>query len=327
MFSLRIFLFIVLFNIQILCSEHNNPDFSKEEVSFFAKKDECSGEYMSRKGLLVKRKNAPATVIILHGYGNNKIAVAPFRLFFKKYNCFTFDFRAHGENINDQCCTLGHDEVYDLFGAVDYIKSHPDLYDKPILIWAPSMGASTAIEAQAIDPTLCSGMFLDSPFPSSDDIIRQGVSNMKFCVWGYSFDVPGCGLLEKYAFNCYVQPVLKFLLKQISGLDANKIETFVKPIYPVESIKKVKVPCFFVVCRKDEKILPASVFKVYENHPGPKRFWETEGPDHCGSVFNFPEKYEQKLNDFFDSVLTGDIYDQEREIIMKDAVQEEAHVQ
>jgi pimeloyl-ACP methyl ester carboxylesterase len=297
-------------------------NYSKDHIVFYSKKEEGSNERIARKGVLVKRENAPATIVILHGYGNDKFAVAPFRLFFKKYNCFTFDFRAHGEGIDDQYCTLGYDEVHDLFGAIDFIKSQNDLKEKPILIWAPSMGAATAIEAQAIDPTLCIGMFLDSPFPSSEEIIRTGIEKMKLGILGYEFDIPGSGLLEKHAFNTYVQSILKYLLKKVASVDATKIDTFVKPIYPIESIKNVNVPCFFSICKNDEKIPVEGVMKIFENHPGPKRLRITNGKDHCDSIFNDPEKYEKMVNDFFDEVLSGSIYNKPNEIIFKDSEDE-----
>lgn len=316
MATLEKFVYILIFfNIAY---NINSEDFSKEPIVFYAKKNSDSNERIARKGFLVIRKNAPATVIILHGYGHNKFSVAPFRIFFRNYNCLTFDFRAHGEDITDQCCTIGHDEVYDLFAAVDYIRSHEKLKDKPILIWAPSMGAATAIEAQALDPNLSAGLFLDAPFRSSEDIIKNGISKMKFGFWGYEFNVPGTSLLGKYAFNSYIQPVLKYLLKKVAQMDATKIETFVKPIYPIESIKKVKVPCFFVICKNDEKISVESVKKIYENHTGPKRLWISNGRDHCDSIFNDPEKYENFANDFFSNVLSGEINNQHKEIVFKD---------
>jgi uncharacterized protein len=316
---MRMFLKFLYFMSMLFVSICNCAEFTKEKITFYSKKDDNSNERIARKGILVKRKNAPATVVICHGYGNNKFAVAPFRIFFRDYNSLTFDFRAHGEQIEDQCCTVGHDEVYDLFGAIDFIKSQADLKDKPVLIWAPSMGAATAIEAQAMDPNLCIGMFLDAPFPSSEDIIKQGIAKMKLGVLGYEFDLPGSGLLSRYAFNSYVQPVLKYLLKKVASLDATKIETFVKPVYPIESIKKVKIPCFFAVCKNDEKISVKAVTQIYKNHPGPKKLWITNGRDHCDSVFYDPEKYEKMVNDFFKSVLNGKIHKEEKkEIVLID---------
>lgn len=284
-------------------------DAKQEIVIFYAKKDESSNERIARKGVLTKREKAVANLIILHGYGCDKFDLSPFRLFFKKYNCLTFDFRAHGEDIEGQICTLGHDEVYDLFGAVNFIKTHKDLKDKPIIIWAPSMGASTAIEAASQDPDLCSAMFLDAPFPSTEEIIHKGMSKIK----GY----PGTDYLEKHAFDPYVQPVLKFLVRW-TLFDTSNIELTAQPIRPVESIKKIKIPCFFVICKKDEKISVDGVKSIYLNHQGIKRLWITNGMKHCHSLFYNPEVYLKLVKDFFNDVLSKKISKQPKEIVYED---------
>lgn len=311
-FFINIFIFGL--SIQLFGAQ----SFTKEPIVFYSKKEDGSNERIARNGVLLKRPSALATVLILHGYGNNKFDVAPFRLFFNDYNCLTFDFRAHGEDIEDQYCTVGHDEVYDLFAAIDFIKSQDDLKNKPIFIWAPSMGASTAIEAQSLDPDLCQGMFLDAPFPSSNEILKKGLEDMKLGFLGYEFALPGSGLLERYGFHEYMQPVVKFLLKQIARVDATKIETFVKPILPIESIKKVTVPCYFVICDKDQTISVEGVTGIYKNHPGYKRLWITKGRGHCDSIFHDPEQYAQVAATFFNDVLTGQIYEQPKELIIKE---------
>lgn len=295
-----------------------NKKFSKEHVTFYALKEEGSNERIGRKGILVKRDNAIATVLILHGYTRDKFDVGPFRIFLSDYNCFTFDFRAHGEYIEDQCSTLGYDEIYDIFAAIDYLKSRPDLSDKPIFIFGFSMGAASAIEAQSIDPTLCDAMFLDAPFTSSVDVLHKIISKLKIGFWGYEFDLPGCGLLEKYAFNPYVQSVIRYLLKKMVNMHAIDIETLVKPINPVESIKNVTIPTYFVVCKNDSKSSPEAVEQIYDNAAGYKRLWITNGREHCDSVFNDPEEYLIRLNNFFMDVITGDIYKQKKEMIFID---------
>ncbi len=146
--GLKILILNVLMYVISLCAQEKTleeqascNDFVKEQVTFYALKEAGSNERMGRKGILVKRANAPATILILHGYTKDKFDVGPFRIFLSNFNCFTFDFRAHGEHIEDQCSTLGHDEVYDIFAAVDYLKSRPDLVKKPIFIFGFSMGA------------------------------------------------------------------------------------------------------------------------------------------------------------------------------------------
>ena len=284
-------------------------------VVFYSQKEAGSNEWLSRNGLLVVRENSPATILFLHGFGNDKFDIAALRLLFKDYSSMAFDFRAHGESTGDQSCTLGHDEVYDVFAAVDFIKSHPKLKNKPVFAYGLSMGAATAIEAQALDSSLFDAMILDAPFMSSEEVIRQGIEKLKFSLLGYNFNIPGRRWLEKYAFNPYVQPVLKWVLKMVASWDSSKIETFIKPILPGESIKNIYIPALFIVCKNDEKISPDSVETIFENHPGFGQLWVTNGRRHCDSVMNNPELYEERVNQFLENVISKQIFDKKKRII------------
>ena len=275
-----------------------------QDVHFFVRRNHLSNEFIGRRGILMKRPYASATILLLHGYGVDKYTMSPLRILLKNYNCFAFDFRAHGESAPDQESTLGYDEVNDIFGAVDYIRSDPELKDKPLIVIGFSMGAVSAIEAQSLDPNLFTAMFLDTPFASSLDVVRRGIQNIKFDFFGYKFLLPGSSLLESYAFNPYVQPFLQMILRLKTSLNAFQINTFVKATSPSESIKKVQIPCFFVVTKNDGKVPASQVKAVYENDPSLyKRLWIANGRDHCDAILYNPEKYEQVVNKFISDVL------------------------
>lgn len=282
-------------------------DLKIENVTFYALKDSDSNERTSRNGVLVMRPDAKATVLVLHGYTRDKCDAAPLRLLLKNYNIFSFDFRAHGEQVTGQYSTMGYDEVYDVFAAVDYIRSRPELRDKPLFVMAFSMGAATAIEAQSLDGNLFGAMFLDTPFPSSAQVIKNAVSRMRFKLFGYEFGIPFRKYLEDYAFNPYFQPVLKQLIKILVAFDGTKVLTFMKPISPVESITKINIPCMFVVCAKDKVVPYQDVVQIYENHPGSSQLWISDGRGHCDALYGDPEFYDQLLNNFFDSVINNKV--------------------
>ncbi len=330
----RLFLlFCFLFNSNLIISKEKKSSIKKgkgtREVVFYVKKNLESNEYIARKGILADRK-APATILVLHGYGRDKFDVGPFSLFLKDFNCMSFDFRAHGENKEDQLSTVGSDEILDVFAAVDYLRSLEDFKNKPLFVFAHSMGAATAIEAQAQyndfkeqysaikeanTPNLFEAMFLDAPFSSSKDVLRRGMEKVKLGLFGYEFYIPGTGWLQEYAFNPYVQPLIMFLLKG-AGM-SSPIQTFVKPIEPVESIKEVTVPCYFVVCKNDAKITVEAVTEIFNNAAGYKRLWITGGRDHCDSVFSDPERYMYTVNAFFKSVLNKTIFKQPKSLVTR----------
>lgn len=310
-------LFLSFLILQVLVCYHVGAmDGIPQDVHFFVRRNHQSNEFIGRKGILVKRAHAKATILLLHGYGVDKYTMSPLRILLKKFNCFSFDFRAHGEHAADQESTLGYDEVNDIFGAVDYIRSDIDLSRKPLIVIGFSMGAVSAIEAQSLDPNLFTAMFLDTPFSSSVDVVRRGIQNIRFNLFGYKFFLPGSSLLESYAFNPYVQPFLQMILRLKTSLNTKQINTFAKATAPSESIKKVFVPTYFVVTKNDGKVSVNEVKSVYDNDPSTyKRLWVANGRDHCDAILYNPEKYEKIVNDFINDVLTRKVKTSSAEVI------------
>lgn len=314
-FQLKLFMGLsFIFFDELAINSSICQDLKIENVNFYALKDSTSNERTLRNGVLVMRPDAKATVLVLHGFTRDKCDAAPLRLLLKNYNIFTFDFRAHGEQVSGQYSTMGYDEVYDVFAAVDYIRSRPELRDKPLFVMAFSMGAATAIEAQSLDDNLFSAMFLDTPFHSSAQIIKNAVSRMRFQLFGYEFGIPFRKYLEDYAFNPYFQPILKQLIKLLIAFDGTTIQTYMKPISPVESIRKINIPCMFVVCAKDKVVPYQDVVQIYENHPSAAQLWIADGRGHCDGLYGNPEFYDELLNNFFDSVINNNV-DKTKKII------------
>lgn len=289
-----------------------------ENVIIHSPEHENSTKTIARKGVLVWFEDAVATILVAHGYMCNKYDVAFLRNLFPygKFNFLTFDFRAHGENIEGQTCTLGRDEPLDVIAAANFIKNHSKLRDKvtgkplPLYAYAFSMGAVSSIQAhakyaQTQQHNLFDAMILDCPFDSTENILKKCVDNIKFSLFGYEFNVPGRSILQKYAFHPYVQSIIKMLLRTVTNMDPRKVETTVYPVHPVKSIAKVTVPCFFIHCKKDEKVSISAIKEIYAQAAGPKMLWITNGRNHYDSFFYNPELYVERVRSFLDEVLAG----------------------
>lgn len=314
---------IVLFLLPFLAKAEflGDDTYTREEIVFYAQKGPGSSERIARKGVLTKRVNAQATIVILHGIELDKFDVGPLRLLLRKYNVLTFDFRAHGENKGEQQSTIGHDEVYDVFGVVDYIKARADIKNLPIIGYGLSMGAATAIEAQALDPSLFTAMFLDTPFATSDAFIEKIADKLEFTIFGKKFDFLS-NIAKKYAFTNVGQFLIKLFLRLFLG-HGLKVDVFVKPIFPIESIKKISIPIFLVVCKNDETFSYQEVVKLYNAHNGITRLLLTGGRQHCDSLFYIPEYYKSVLNKFIRDVVSGDIYKQPKKQVEEVLVDKE----
>jgi pimeloyl-ACP methyl ester carboxylesterase len=315
----KAFLFMICVGMQSLCyAEKNYIDGEVDDVTFFTKANECSNQQLARKGILVRRPEAKATILICHGFMCDKNDVQFIRTMFADYNTFTFDFRAHGELKENQYCTLGQDEAYDVIGAAEYIKSQPDLKDIPLIVYGFSMGAASSILAQSIQPNLFTAAIWDCPFDSTEKLVARNIDHLKISLFGYEIPMPGKWILHRYAFNPYVQSILKASLKAIAKVDSCSINTRIACVNPEQAIKRVSIPTYFIVCKHDEKAPVEAVQSVYEGAAGFKRLWITEGRRHFDSFFKQPEKYMHKIRHFIDSVLENKLSTKEQAKIIID---------
>lgn len=280
---------------------------TEEQVNFTAKYGVDSNQRIVRKGILMRRPQAKAVVLICHGYMCNKDDVRFLRTMFQDYTTLTFDFRAHGESIQGQHCTLGSREKYDVMGAVDFIKSQPDLKDKPLIVYGFSMGAVASILAQAEMGNLFDAAIWDCPFDSTDNILSRSIDRLKITIGGYEFNLPGRSFLKKYAYNTYVQEILKAALKTIAKMDASVINTCVEPVDTVNAAKKICIPTLLVTCKNDTKAPVEAVTAVYNGMCGQKRLWLTDGRFHYDSYFYNPERYTHRVKKFIERFLDGSL--------------------
>ncbi len=292
---------------------------TEERVTFYSRENVSSDKKIARKGILLKRPRAKATVLICHGFSADKYDVSFLHMLFNEYNSMTFDFRAHGEETEGQVCTLGRDEAYDVIAAAEFLRNHPECKDKPLIIYGFSMGASAAIIAQASKGSICDAMVLDCPFDSSDKLLERGLEQMKINVFGYRVNIPGASVFKKYAYSPYVQSVLTQLLKTFTRFDTGKIMINFQPIYPEEAIKYVDVPCFFIGCVNDKKAPEEAVLSVYQGAKGYKRCWiDPDGRRHFDTIFRQMNKYFYRVDKFIKSILDGSYKDKPQEKVKKD---------
>lgn len=260
-----------------------------------------------RKGILYINPQAKANIVICHGYMCNKFDIGFIRhALFSRYNVLVFDFRAHGEKVDArQLCTFGKDEAFDVQAAARYIKLRSDIGRLPCIGYGFSMGAVATILAQAMDNNLFHALILDCSYDTAEKVLKRSIEKLYISIFGYDFDIPGRSLLERFAFNPYVQSMLKVLLKTVAHMDATATNTCIKPANPVDAIKTVSIPCFFIHCRNDDKVPAEASKNLFAHAGGYKRLWITNGRHHFDSIFYNPEKYVYKVNAFIQSFLDG----------------------
>jgi len=282
------------------------------DISFPVTVDNLSNETLIRYGTLLKVPGARATIIMCHGFMCDKKDIGIIRMLLKNsvYPCniLAFDFRAHGESCEDQFCTMGKYEIYDILGAVAFLKKSPETKKLPIIGYGFSMGAVSLIETQGKDEQASpfDALILDCPFDSSDTILKQTLARLKLSFLGYEFGLPAQHLFHKYFFNAYIQHWLKMLLRSTSRFEAQNVNLLLEEVTPGESAKKIKVPTFVITCINDEKVPLESVRTVYDNLASNyKEFWITNGRRHFDSLFYNPELYTYRVIRFIEKFIEG----------------------
>lgn len=289
-----------------------------EQIVFNVPETRGSQKMILRKGILVTRPGAQATIVICHGFMCNKNDVGFLRGMFYDYNVMIFDFRAHGENIEGQCSSFGVNEVLDLEGAVAFIKNKPELASLPLIAYGFSMGAVTAILAQAQNPDMFSALVLDCPFDSTEMVIHRLLEKLSFSIGGYKYGLPGRNLLKRYAYSPLIQAIIKLALKTVAHAGTHDIVTCILPSNTVQEIKKVTIPAFFITCKNDDKAPVEAVRAIYADKPGFKRLWLTSGRNHFDSFFYNPEKYAHKVRSFIKKFLDDELKNKVSSKIVED---------
>lgn len=293
-----------------------------EKVMLYSKLCAGSKKRLARTALLTRYKNAEATILLCHGFMCDKFDAGLLRGLFPrgKFNFMTFDFRAHGDCPDGQSCTLGRDEKYDVVAAARFLREHAALAGKPLIVYGFSMGAVAAIEAQAKDGSLFDAMILDCPFESTENVLKRSLDNIKFSLFGYEFSLPGRSILQRYAFHPYIQSMVKIVLKTIAQWDPKKIDVTAYPISPVESVKKISVPVFYILCKHDEKVSVDAIKSIFQSTSSPyKQLWISNGRRHFDSYFYNPEQYTDRVRQFVLNHLNGKTKNSTKSEVIQDS--------
>ncbi|SFG12118.1 Alpha/beta hydrolase family protein [Desulfotomaculum arcticum] len=221
------------------------------------------------KGWLIPSPKSDRTVIIAHGYRNNRLqddvpalSLAG-GLVQAGYNVLMFDFRNCGESPGD-ITSWGLYEVRDLLGAIDFIRKQKDISHR-IALFGFSMGASTSILAGAREPAV-DAVIADSPFAD----LKKHLSNKTYPL--------GFVLLPEFSL--------------ITGLDPGKVS-------PINALPLLSPKPLMLIHGDADRIVPVSnsreLSRAYGDNAilwivpgaGHLKAYEKAGPAYLAKVINF----------------------------------------
>ena len=269
----------------------------RERVELPVQVTSGDNRYMTRVVEITRTPDAQATVVLCHGFMCSKDDIKFLRWIFPKCNTVVFDFRGHGEQHENQCCTFGHDEAHEVASVAQYVRQS-DIGHLPLIAYGFSMGAAASIRAQALHPELFDCAIWDCPYDSTDTMLQRCIEKLRFSAFGYSIPLPGRNILKRHVHRPWVQSCLKAALKTVAQIDTSPVETNIKYMAPRDLIQQVKIPALFIGCWNDERTPYEAVKQVYDNAAGDKQLWMTPGRRHFDSFFYDPDAYASRVQQF-----------------------------
>ena len=215
------------------------------------------------------------TVFFVHGYRatplNNFSWVAR-KMYDEGYNLFFIDHRAHGES-EGKYTTFGIKERFDCVDWVNFVVKEFGS-DVKIILTGISMGAATVVMAGSMDiPSNVIGIIADCGYNKPKDIIIKVIQDMK--------------LPPKLIY-----PFIKLSAKIFGKFDLEEYS-------PLESVKKIKAPVFFVHGTGDTFIPIKMTEKLYDECISRKVLVPIKDGKHGTSYMKDPDLYIEELEKFF----------------------------
>jgi fermentation-respiration switch protein FrsA (DUF1100 family) len=234
-------------------------------------------------GWFVPNPTSRATIICSHGLGANGASTWDTVRFLHDagFNLFLFDHRGHGQS-GGQVTTMGPLEVLDFLGAVDYVRSRPEVDPERIGAYGCSMGAGVVIGAAVESPHI-QAVVADSVFADLGDVVRRIGT-----VWVRRSDL---------SFS-WGQPML-WAAWLWTGQDLNSYE-------PVTVIGQISPrPVLLIHGELDNGACTvANAQALYAAAGEPKTLWIVPGAGHCEAHRTVPTEYEERVLATFESLLS-----------------------
>ena len=225
----------------------------------------------------IPASDSKKTVIILHGFMNNKDTMGAYAAMFHRlgYNALMPDARGHGQSEGNYIGYGWREKVDVRKWARKVVKK--DGPQSKIVIFGVSMGGATTM--------MTSG--LKMPKQVKAYVEDCGYTNVK-------------DEIEHEAQALYHFPAFpRFpLVEVLSGITRIRAGYFLKDGSSINQVAKNKRPMLFIHGAKDTFVPTKMVYQNYKAAAGPKELWVVPGAKHARSFATHPVEYQKKINDF-----------------------------
>jgi len=254
--------------LRLLLEEPIPPDVSAEDVYF------SSRDSTRLHGLYMAGRAGYPVLILCHGYF--KSVAEPFGLACELnrlgYQVLLIDFRACGLSAG-RFTTLGHREVLDVLGAVDYLRAR--LGDLPIGVLGISMGAVAAIMAAAECPHI-RAMVADSAYADLESAIGKKLADY--------LRLPCLARLGWVSIRIG-ERISRGKLVAVRAVD------YVGRFAPR--------PLLLIYGELDDYLPSDHPQRLFDAASEPKELWLAAGSGHAMARLDHPQEYVQRVEAFF----------------------------
>ncbi len=234
-------------------------------------------EFPSRDGLLLRGwytrgdQHPDVAIIVLTGHGGNTRMTLPDALIFAEagYSTLIFEHRSCADP--SLPATTGYLEAQDVLGAVDYLKTRPDVAH--IGGQAYSAGATSLILAAAQEPAL-EAIIAEGGYASLDSDILDPEDNHNW-------------------YDRFMRQLIMWSFHIQLGISPREIS-------PLAVIADISPRPIFLIYGEYEA-RPGQ--KLYEAAKEPKELWIVSGAGHGAYMHLAPDEYRERTVDFFDKHL------------------------
>ena len=218
---------------------------------------------------------SPRTVILLHGFGEDRHQMLPHAEFLHDagYSTLLFDQRSRGKSEGEDT-SFGYHERGDVEGAVRYLQQRPDADGDNMGVLGVSMGGATAIIAAADMPEI-KAVVSESAFSSVDSAVASSFEHF--------INLPA------FPFA----PVTVFIMEQRLGISSDDV-------VPADYVASISPRAVFIIHGQDDvTIVPEDGIALHAEANEPKEpLWLIDGAAHAEGVDVTPDEYARRVLDF-----------------------------
>jgi pimeloyl-ACP methyl ester carboxylesterase len=247
------------------------PSVAYEDVSF----PSAHADGVALSGWLLPCPDARGVVLLCHGIHSTRQRMLTAACMLRRHGFATllFDFRGRGQS-GGAFCTFGTREVDDIRGAVDYIKSRPELRDLPLGALGESLGAASLVLAMERDPRI-SAAVLEACFLSFERAVYHRVR------WAL-----------RTGATRGVAAVARVCRDEL-GID-------IAPVSPIDAIASLSPRPLLLIHDLFDWSCPRGDFDQLLARAGPpKERWIAVAPHVCAARWS-PKTYESRVASFFE---------------------------